>query len=151
MPTIRVDEEVYEALQRRAKPFIDTPNSVLRRGLGLDPSEEETGGQRRRRAAPGSLLRRFAYDEPILTVLARHGGSAPANTVLDEVGGIVREQLTEVDKQPVKSGMVRWRNRAMWRRYALVGQGLLRDNSPRGLWELTEAGWEKARQLEGGH
>ncbi|WP_435586351.1 hypothetical protein [Micromonospora aurantiaca (nom. illeg.)] len=39
VPTIRVDDEVYELLQRRAKPFVDTPNSVLRRELGLRPSE----------------------------------------------------------------------------------------------------------------
>jgi hypothetical protein len=30
---IDVDEEVFEELQRRAKPFIDTPNDVLRRAL----------------------------------------------------------------------------------------------------------------------
>lgn len=34
-PTIRVDEDVYDALKRRAEPFVDTPNSVLRRLLGL--------------------------------------------------------------------------------------------------------------------
>ena len=36
MPTIRVDEDVYEWLQQRAKPFVDTPNSVLRRELKID-------------------------------------------------------------------------------------------------------------------
>lgn len=35
-PTIRIDMEVFEALQKRAKPFVDTPNSVLRRELGLE-------------------------------------------------------------------------------------------------------------------
>jgi hypothetical protein len=35
MPTIRVDEDVYAWLQRRAKPFVDTPNSVLRRELKI--------------------------------------------------------------------------------------------------------------------
>ncbi|MGW2115497.1 restriction system modified-DNA reader domain-containing protein [Streptomyces zhihengii] len=32
---IRVDDEVYADLQSRAEPFVDTPNSVLRRLLGL--------------------------------------------------------------------------------------------------------------------
>ena len=36
VPTIRVDDEVYERLQKAAKPFVDTPNSALRRLLGLD-------------------------------------------------------------------------------------------------------------------
>lgn len=34
--TIRVDDEVYEALQALAEPFKDTPNKVLRRLLKLD-------------------------------------------------------------------------------------------------------------------
>src|SRR5437870_5750691 len=40
-PTVRVDEEVYASLQARATPFVDTPNSVLRRLLGLGPTQEE--------------------------------------------------------------------------------------------------------------
>lgn len=35
-PVLRVDDEVFKALQGRAEPFVDTPNSVLRRLLGLD-------------------------------------------------------------------------------------------------------------------
>lgn len=40
MPTIRVDDEVYDWLQQRAKPFVDTPNSVLRRELGIAGSAQ---------------------------------------------------------------------------------------------------------------
>jgi len=36
MPTITVDEDVWKELQQRAEPFIDTPNTVLRRLLSLD-------------------------------------------------------------------------------------------------------------------
>ena len=35
MPVIRVDDEVWKQLQRRAEPLVDTPNSVLRKILGL--------------------------------------------------------------------------------------------------------------------
>lgn len=35
-PTVRIDDEVYICLQEQARPFEDTPNSVLRRVLGLD-------------------------------------------------------------------------------------------------------------------
>ena len=34
-PTIRVDDEVFALLQSKAKAFVDTPNTVLRRKLGL--------------------------------------------------------------------------------------------------------------------
>jgi hypothetical protein len=50
MPTIRVDEDVYVWLQQRAKPFVDTPNSVLRRELKIEsqggtsrPADRTTG------------------------------------------------------------------------------------------------------------
>lgn len=36
MPVIRVDGEVWKALQKRAIPLVDTPNSILRRVLGLE-------------------------------------------------------------------------------------------------------------------
>jgi predicted transcriptional regulator len=39
---IRIDEEVREFLQRHAEPLTDTPNSVLRRLLGLPPAETRT-------------------------------------------------------------------------------------------------------------
>jgi hypothetical protein len=35
-PTIRIDEEVYAWLQTRARPFEDSPNTVLRRLAELD-------------------------------------------------------------------------------------------------------------------
>lgn len=38
---IRVDSEVYRVLQDLAEPFVDTPNSVLRRLLALDHHASE--------------------------------------------------------------------------------------------------------------
>ncbi|MFF4864482.1 hypothetical protein ACFY3J_22635 [Streptomyces sp. NPDC001231] len=50
--TIRVDDEVFAALQALAEPLVDTPNSVLRRLLKLDlpassstPADQETDDQ----------------------------------------------------------------------------------------------------------
>ena len=36
MPVIRVDDQVWKELQKRAVPLVDTPNSVLRRLLVLN-------------------------------------------------------------------------------------------------------------------
>lgn len=35
MPAIQIDDEVFGLLQKNAKPFVDSPNSTLRRMLGL--------------------------------------------------------------------------------------------------------------------
>jgi len=36
MQTIQIDADVFAVLQKNAQPFIDTPNSTLRRLLGID-------------------------------------------------------------------------------------------------------------------
>ena len=40
MPTIRIDQDVYDWLKSQAVPFEDTPNSVLRRLAGLDKNKD---------------------------------------------------------------------------------------------------------------
>lgn len=62
-PTIRIDEEVYSWLKGHARPFEDTPNSVLRRLAGLgshgtDPAPrnrlDSDGSQRKARSTERS-------------------------------------------------------------------------------------------------
>lgn len=36
MEKIEIDDEVYSCLQKNARPFVDTPNTTLRRLLGID-------------------------------------------------------------------------------------------------------------------
>jgi Mrr N-terminal domain len=145
MPTIRVDEDVFEWLKSQAEPFVDTPNSVIRRVAGLDDAITQRRSQAAERAKPGELLDRHEYDQPILDALARMGGSANGSDVIDAVGEMVVDRLTARDKERIESGVVRWRNRAAWRRFNLVKQGLLKDQSPRGIWELTDEGWKAAK------
>ncbi|WP_236790050.1 hypothetical protein [Amycolatopsis sp. GM8] len=46
MPTIRISDEVFSELKRRAEAFVDTPDSVLRKILGLTDAAKtsRTGG-----------------------------------------------------------------------------------------------------------
>ena len=37
-PTIRIDDDVFDELKKHAEPLVDTPNTVLRRLLGLSGS-----------------------------------------------------------------------------------------------------------------
>lgn len=41
-PTIRIDDEVFEALQKQAEPLVDSPNDVLRRVFGLHKARRDT-------------------------------------------------------------------------------------------------------------
>ncbi len=158
MHTIQIDDEVMSALKRKAEPFVDTPNSVLRRLLLAD-GEAAKGRllQRKRsrsarraihraasvemraeRAPTGAILPEREYIQPLLKVLHERGGRAPAREVIEEVGRRLDDKLTPLDKQPVSSGGVRWQNRVQFTRLRLIDRGLLKRQSPRGLWELTE-------------
>ena len=159
--TIDIDEDVWAALKAAAEPFVDTPNDVLRRKLGLDArrsppppsngrrSEASSGGRRRsrraagtrnRRAPRGSLLAEEAYEEPILKVLDSQGGRAPAREVISQVGEIVDGQLTALDREHLQTGDLRWQKRVQFTRLRLVERGLVRKDSPRGVWEITDEG-----------
>ena len=89
---------------------------------------------------PGELLDRTEYDLPILQVLEGLGGSGYAPDVVNGVGDVVGDRLTDGDRSKNKSGGVRWKNRVMWRRFSLVQMGLLKGDSPRGQWEVSDAG-----------
>ena len=59
-PTIRIDEQVYRWLQGNARPFEDTPNSVLRRIAGLDTASQDASTNGDIPAAEGANVSRQA-------------------------------------------------------------------------------------------
>ncbi len=83
-----------------------------------------------------------AFRVPILQSLIESGGSAAMADVLDKVGAIMRSKLNAYDRSSLPSDptQTRWRNTAQWARNAMVREGLMSSDSPRGIWEITEAG-----------
>ncbi|MDQ3706443.1 MAG: winged helix-turn-helix domain-containing protein [Chloroflexota bacterium] len=83
-----------------------------------------------------------AYRIPILKALDQLGGSAPVENVLQRVYEIMGSQLTEADKEILKSKpeKPRWRIMARWARFHMIKEGLLRKDSPYGYWEITDLG-----------
>ena len=86
---------------------------------------------------------------PILVSLEEMRGHAEAHRVIDRVGEMLAPILTVTDKQRLKSksGQIRWRNTACWTRDQLIKAGLLADNSPYGVWELTQKAREYLNKL----
>lgn len=154
-PSIEVDDEVWEALKSEAEAFVDTPNTVLRRLLRIDraasssaaavetptrASSRASNKPKRARVPAGSLLPESEYIVPILKVLKAHGGSAASRDVTDEVGAIVKDRLLPMDHDLNESGEVRWKSRVQFTRLRMKERRLLKDNSPRGIWEISDAG-----------
>jgi hypothetical protein len=97
-------------------------------------------------AAPLTVVRVLdcaAYELPILRALREQGGTARRGevraAVLSEVAGL----LGEFDRQSLPSGEPRWEARFDKARSNLREAGCLRADSPRGVWELAEAGIER--------
>ena len=95
-----------------------------------------------RSAGRGRKTPDAAFRVPILRALVALGGSAPMQSVLEHVHGQIGEQFGAVDLQPLPSDpdSIRWKNTAQWCRLKLKHEGLLRGDSPWGIWEITEAG-----------
>ena len=174
-PTITVDEEVYDQLKRIAEPFVDTPNDVLRRvfhlgahgavgaaadvdgALSTDYEGEEVTEQwveHDRRGRPVFVFRSVSrtpdreFRTPILRALEEKGGRAPTVDVLERVEQIMQPILKPIDYKPMQSGQIRWKSAANFERkhMALERVPLINPGSPRGIWEITEAGRRYLRE-----
>ncbi len=138
MKSIRIDDEVWAALQKKARAFEDTPNSVLRRILRLDKRDAKRNCSNR--TPKGVKTPQHAYRAPILRALYEAGGRAQGSDVLERVYALLEDHLNEADRQRLATGQMRWRTTARAERKAMVQEGLLKKDSPRGVWELTAEG-----------
>ena len=88
---------------------------------------------------------------PILETLVEMGGSAPMKKVLVTVGKKMKDVLNKHDRERLSSAPtfeIRWRNTVEWCRYKMVRDGLLKGDSPRGVWEITDKGRKTLEQTK---
>ncbi|MDZ7816996.1 MAG: winged helix-turn-helix domain-containing protein [Planctomycetota bacterium] len=106
--------------------------------------DEDTRSQRREfgKLRKGVRTPESAYYQPILRVLDQMGGNGKVADVLDRVGKLMKPVLKKVDYEPLASSPdnPRWRNAAQWARNSMVRDGLLKADSPHGVWEITYNG-----------
>ena len=145
------DELLVELLAEKVesmcghKPEADYCAAFLRRAVSSSPPEPpQPPGEGR-----GGITPQGAYREPILRCLSKLGGRGRAPEVVDRVGELMEPRLTSEDREPLKSGDIRWKKNAQWARFRLGEEGLLKKDSPRGTWELTEKGRRVAERLKG--
>ena len=79
----------------------------------------------------------------------RLGGRGAASRVLELVHEEMKDRLTDVDYARLSSGTIRWKNRAQWERYRMKEEGLLRDDSPSGIWEISAEGRRWLEEQDG--
>lgn len=97
----------------------------------------------------GIRTRETAYFQPILQVLNQLGGTANMSEVLERLPKVMKGVLTDADFEPLAadSDFPRWWNTAQWAHNAMVQTGLLKGDSPRGVWEMSESGYKLITEL----
>ena len=95
------------------------------------------------RKSSGEITSHNEFCRYILEVLVEKSGGGKTNEVLDLVGVKMKSVLKPKDYEPhVSDGnQIRWRNTAQWARNLMVNEdGRMKKKSPRGYWEISEAG-----------
>lgn len=115
-------------------------SSSPRSGRSISQKRKRGSGTR---APAGSLLPEAQYELPLLEALIELGGSAPTSEVVDRLGKTLDDKLTDGDRETLSSGEVRWKNRVQFVRLGLIKGGDMMKDSPRGIWEITDAGRQR--------
>ena len=148
---VRDYDKAKEALERAATltAFRDRVAGLRKEweelaAVAESQEDEETKAARRDlgRLRRGLRTPEVNYYQPILQVLAEMGGSGKVAEILDRVGEVMKPILKDVDYDPLASSpdLPRWRNAAQWARNSMVHEGLLKVDSPRGVWGISERG-----------
>ncbi|QSZ66149.1 hypothetical protein RJ40_00855 [Methanofollis aquaemaris] len=84
----------------------------------------------------GEITPRNVLKLVLIDVLRDMGGRGGVGEIKDEMIIRIGDQFTDKDKEQHSSGYARWWYNTQWVRQELVFDGVLRDDSPRGVWEL---------------
>ena len=159
MPTIRIDEEVFEGLKQLAEPFVDTPAAVIRRLLiekGILKAEPPRAKAPSRslpapeRALTPPLTPQAVYEQFLLVTLGQDfaGRGDKRRVTQAAIERMVKQGfIGPADLELVATGETRAENTITWGRNALKNRGLIARGSKRGIWELTEEGREAAGSM----
>jgi hypothetical protein len=149
MPTIRVEQDVFEGLQQLAKPFVDSPSMVIRRLLEDRGLLKKTAPQEKR-TAPNALTPQSIYEKYLLFVLATEFDGQGHKR--DVTHAIVKRMMKDgfigaADQELVSTGETKAENTITWARNALKQRGYINRAARRGMWELNAEGKEAAGKV----
>lgn len=117
--------------------------------VGKSISPVKRRNRAKRKYVYGLKTPQQAYRLPILNTLVKMGGSGQARDVLEAVYDQMKSVLNEYDHGLLQNGSTpRWRNTAEFERNTMRKEGLIKSDSPLGIWEISEKGLKWLQEHE---
>jgi hypothetical protein len=152
MPVIRVSQQTWKRLQTHATPLDHTANDVVEMALDalevyvrkgrhtFDARNSAALTKKRASRKRGKRLPLKQFRRPLLEALYRHGGKAYSREIRATMERMMAPLLSDADHELVSNDLPRWWNSTCFMRNQLVENGLFRNDSQHGVWELSKQG-----------
>lgn len=131
----------HEASSGKFRDLVEGLDQLVRPHLGKIRGKQDQAGDfkiRRRSRDDADTTDKETFHRLIIEILRSFGGRAKVSEVLDEIERQMQCQFTPRDLEARIGGMLVWKNNAQWERLRMVKEGILRSDSPHGIWELNE-------------
>jgi hypothetical protein len=152
--SVQLSDPTFARLQQLAVPLVDTIESVIvslldYRDRGLADVKTDGNG------APvladdiedADQLPQKEFRVPLLEAMYELGGLARPQQATELVGKKVALRLRPGDHKLRSDGKERWENIVHWNRNELKNEGFFKNDSERGVWELSDEGIRYAETL----
>jgi len=148
MPLIEVDQEVWDSLQEKARPLGITSNDVLRTVLKIKSKQLhfEKPPKDIQPISPKDTLTQEELIPHIIKALKENGGAASKKLVERKIFQSFKSLFEQpYYQQKVSRGVPRWQHNIAWAKERAKHIGLIESSavSGRGIWKLTEKGYNK--------
>lgn len=141
MPVIRISEKLFSELKKYAEPLEDNVETTVWKILRLvDKKSNREIPKELSLRSTGELTPPSEFWRPILGTLVERGGRASRTEIHKIVERKMGSRLKPSDYEPNRDGTAKWAKQVDYQRLAMVHEGLLKSDSPRGTWEITDQG-----------
>jgi hypothetical protein len=134
--TLGIQAEAMQALSLLTDELDDIVKNLKSR---LGNEEQTTEKMPRKKRSRSTKTDNATLRQLMIEALQHLGGSSQKNEVLKYVEQKLQGKLLPGDlewRDSCKSAV--WQNNACWERYKMIEDGILKNGSPRGIWELSE-------------
>ena len=134
---LAVRDEINNTLERLADGF----EKVLHELHSMVGRTNDNGQQKppRKKRSREPKTSREVLRKEIIQALKALGGVGRVQQVLDKMEERLEGKLLPRDLETLSTGVLVWKNNAQWERNRMVPDGILKSDSRRGTWELSEA------------